>query len=66
MKKLYDVKITFDPKDCPGEVRSVALRGEFLFYKSGLTGHTDETGMVDCDEKFTPAQYDESLDNIGG
>ena len=66
MKKLYDVTIKFDPKDYDGEVKAVGLRGEFLFYKSGLTGHTDETGMVDCDEKFPPSAYSEDLDNIGG
>lgn len=66
MKKLYDVTITFNPADFPGKIESVALRGEFLFYKSGLTGHTDETGMVDCDEKFSPRQYRDDLDHIGG
>ena len=66
MKKLHEVVIRFDPKDYPGEVKAVGLRGEFLFYKSGLTGHTDETGMVDCTEKFPPAAYTEDLDNIGG
>ena len=66
MKKLYDVTITFDPADFAGEVRSVGLRGEFLFYQSGLTGHTDETGMVDCDKKYPPGQYRDGLDNIGG
>ena len=66
MKKLYEVRITFDPKDYSGEVKSAALRGEFLFYKSGLTGNTDETGMVDCEEKFPPSAYREDLDSIGG
>ena len=66
MKKLYEVTFRLDPKDCPGEVKTAGLRGEFLFYKSGLTGHTDRTGMVDCTEKFPPSQYREDLDNIGG
>ena len=66
MKQLYDVTFTFDPADFPGPVDSVGLRGEFLFYKSGLTGHTDQTGMVDCTEKFPPSQYRDDLDNIGG
>lgn len=66
MKKLYDVTLRFDPKDYPGEVNAVGLKGEFLFYKSGLTGNTDETGMVDCEEKFPPSQYTEDLDSIGG
>ena len=66
MKKLYDVKLTFDPKDHAGEVKSVAVRGEFLFYRSNLTGHTDETGMVDCDRKYTCYEYEDGMDNIGG
>ncbi len=66
MKKLYDVTITFDPADYPGEVQSVALRGDFLFYESGLTGHTDQTGMMDCDKKYPPRQYRDGLENIGG
>ncbi len=64
MKKLYDVTITFDPASYDGPVESVAVRGEFLFYESGLTGHTDKTGMVDCDKKYTPHQYAEGLDSI--
>lgn len=66
MSKLYDVTIRFDPKDYSGDVKAVGLRGEFLFYKSGLTGHTDKTGMVDCDKKYPPAEYRDDLDNIGG
>jgi len=66
MKKLYEISITFDPRDFPGKVEAVGLRGEFLFYKSGLTGNTDETGMVDCEEKFPPAQYTDDLSPIGG
>lgn len=66
MKKLYDVKITFDQADFKGEVESVGIQGEFLFYESGLTGHTDETGIVDCEEKFPPSQYREGLFPIGG
>lgn len=66
MKKVYDVTITFDPASYDGPVESVAVRGEFLFYESGLTGHTDKTGMVDCDKKYTPHQYAEGLDSIGG
>ena len=37
MKNLYDVTITFDPASYDGPVESVAVRGEFLFYESGLT-----------------------------
>ena len=66
MKKLYDVTITFDPKSVPQEVKGVLLRGEFLFYKSNLTGHTDETGMVENDPKYTPYQYEDGMDSIGG
>lgn len=66
MKQLYDITITFDPSAYSGEVNSVALRGEFLFYESGLTGHTDQTGMVDCDKKYPPREYREGLESIGG
>lgn len=66
MKKLYDVKFTLDPKNFSFPVGSAALCGEFLFYESGLTGNTDETGMVDCDKKYPPSEYREGLENIGG
>ena len=66
MKKLYDVTFRLDPAEVEGEVRAVGLKGEFLFYESGLTGHTDLTGMVDCTEKFPPSQYREGLASIGG
>ena len=66
MKKLYETRITFDPKSVPQEVKGVLLRGEFLFYKSNLTGHTDETGMVENDPKYTPYQYEDGMDSIGG
>lgn len=66
MSKLYDVNFTFDPADFKGNVETVGIQGEFLFYESGLTGHTDETGMVDCEEKFPPAQYRDGLYSIGG
>ena len=67
MKKLFDVKLTFDPADVKDiEVESVAVKGEFLFYESGLTGHTDETGMVDCEKKYPPSEYREGLYSIGG
>lgn len=66
MKTLYDVTITFDPAESPVPVKNVALVGEFLFYQSNLTGHTDKTGMVDCDKKYTPHEYREGLDSIGG
>lgn len=66
MKKLYDVTLTFDPADYPGKVEAVAVRGEFMFYRSGLTGHTDQTGMVDCEEKLPPHKYEDGMENIGG
>ncbi|MBR0087028.1 MAG: hypothetical protein IJL98_04735 [Lachnospiraceae bacterium] len=66
MKKLYDVTFTFDPADTDKEVKSVHLQGEFLFYRSNLTGNTDETGMVENDPKYPPAQYEDGMDPIGG
>ena len=67
MRKLYDVTLKLDPAKVQGvEVKSVAVKGEFLFYESGLTGHTDETGMVDCEKKYPPAEYREGLYPIGG
>ena len=66
MKKLYDITFTFDPKDYEGEVKNVYVQGEFLFYKTNLTGNTDETGMVENDPKYPPAQYEEGMASIGG
>ena len=66
MKKLYDVTLTFDPADAEEEVKSVGLIGEFLFYWSNLKGNTDEQGMVEHDPKFTPAQYEDGMSQIGG
>lgn len=68
MKKLYEVKISFNPRDFKEEVKvdAVGICGEFLFYQSGMTGHTDQTGMVDCEEKLPPSQYVDGLDSIGG
>lgn len=65
-QKLYDVTLTFDPADCAEEVKSVGVLGEFLFYKSNLTGNTDETGMVENDPKYPPAQYEPGMSQIGG
>ena len=65
-QKLYDVAFTFDPADYEGEVKSVGLFGEFLFYRSNLTGNTDETGMVEHDPKYPPAQYEQGMSQIGG
>ena len=65
-KKLYDVTLTFDPADAEEEVKTVGLIGEFLFYRSNLKGNTDEQGMVEHDPKYTPAQYEEGMSQIGG
>lgn len=65
-KKLYDITLTFDPTYSEEEVKTVGLMGEFLFYKSNLTGNTDETGMVEHDPKYTPAQYEPGMSQIGG
>lgn len=70
MKQLDKVTFRFDPKDykgnLEGNIHAVALRGEFLFYESGLTGHTDETGMMDCEKKYPPLQYQEGMEHISG
>ena len=65
-KKLYDVTLTLDPKDVQEEVKTAGVIGEFLFYRSNLLGNTDEQGMVEHDEKFPPAKYEEDMSQIGG
>lgn len=65
-KRLYTHTFTFDPAGYEGEVKTVALCGEFLFYKSNLKGHTDEQGMAEHDEKYPPAKYEEGMSQIGG
>ena len=66
MSKLYRATITFDPSSVDFPVESAAVRGEFLFYKSNMTGNTDETGMVENDPKYPPQQYEEDMSSIGG
>ena len=66
MQNLYEVKFTFDPKDYDGETKSVAVRGDLMFYRSNLTGNTDETGMIDCDRRYSHYEYEEGMDNING
>ena len=65
---LYAVTVTLDPKDVEGiEVTGVGIKGEFLFYESNMTGHTDETGMLDGVEKYyTPSEYKDGMASIGG
>ena len=64
--KLYTVTVTLDPKDVPGiEVTGAGIRGEFLFYESNMTGHTDETGMADVDKYYTPHEYKPGMASIG-
>lgn len=66
--KLYPVTITLDPNDVQDiEVTGVGIRGEFLFYESNMTGHTDETGMLDGVEKYyPPREYKSGMASIGG
>ena len=66
MGRLYNVAFTFNAEDYVGEICSVGLQGEFLFYKSNLTGNTDATGMVDNEKKYLPSEYTPGLDSIGG
>ena len=63
---MYDVTLKFDPKSYEGDVKNVGLIGEFLFYKSNMTGHTDQTGMMEHDKKYVPAAYVPGLSHIGG
>lgn len=65
-KKLYTHTFILDPADVGEEVETAALVGEFLFYWSNLKGNTDEQGMVENDPKYTPAQYEEGMSQIGG
>ena len=66
--KLYTVTVTLDPKDVSGmEVTGAGIKGEFLFYESNMTGHTDETGMLDGVEKYyPPSEYKPGMAPIGG
>lgn len=65
--KLHEVTLTLDPADVQGvEVTGVGLKGEFLFYESNMTGHTDETGMADVDKYYPPSEYQEGMSPIGG
>lgn len=65
--KMYPVTITFDPKDYPNAtISSIQLMGEFLFYTSNLTGHTDKTGMNDVQTKYIPSQYTTDMVSVGG
>ena len=66
--KLYTVTLTFDPSVIQDvEVKGVGIKGEFLFYESNMTGHTDETGMADGVEKYyPPCEYKTGLASIGG
>ena len=66
MKTIYDVTVTFDPASVAFPVESAAIRGEFLFYHSNMTGNTDETGMVENDPKYPPSAYEDGMDPIGG
>ena len=70
-KKMYDVTITLDPQDLPEDqqkkkIKNVGLIGEFLFYRSNLKDHTDEVGMVEQDQMYPPASYEEGMSSIAG
>ena len=65
--KLHEVTLTLDPADVQGvEVTGVGLKGEFLFYESNMTGHTDETGMADVDKYYPPSEYQEGMNFTAG
>ena len=63
---LFQVDFSFDPRQYDGEIVSIGLAGEFLFYRSNLTGSTDQTGMMDNTEKFPPVRYQPGMAPIGG
>lgn len=65
---LFSVTITLDPQDVQDvEVTGAGIRGEFLFYRSNMTDHTDETGMLDGVEKYyPPCEYEPGMASIGG
>lgn len=67
-EELYTVTVTLDPADVQGvEVNSAGIKGEFLFYESNMTEHTDLTGMYDGVEKlYTPYEYQPGMASIGG
>ncbi len=66
--KLYSVTVTLNPADVEDmEVTGVGIKGEFLFYESNMTGHTDETGMLDGVAKYYPPyEYQPGMASIGG
>lgn len=64
--KLYTKSFTFNPKDYNGTIKNIAVVGEFLFYKSNLTGNTDKTGMNDVKTKYVPSQYTSDMKSVGG
>ncbi len=65
MNSRQTVTFTFSPADYDGEIRTIGVMGTFLFYESGLTGHTCATGMGDNQTYFNPHQYREGLEFIG-
>ena len=66
--ELHSVTLTFDPAAVQDvEVKGVGVKGEFLFYDSNMTGHTQETGMADgLGEPVGPSGYEEGMAPIGG
>ena len=67
-ESLHTCTLTFDPQSVPDmEVTGVGLKGEFLFYQSNMTLHTDETGMADGVSKYyPPSEYESGMASIGG
>lgn len=62
---MKTVTFCFRPEWYSGEIRSVGLMGNFLFYESNLKGHSCEAGMADHTREYMPEMYRADLTPIG-
>lgn len=65
MKQLRKVVFTLAPEDVPCKIERAGILGAFLFYESGLTGHTCLTGMGGDPVYYDPHRYSEGMEYIG-
>lgn len=61
----HPVTFIFLPEYYDGEIKTVGILGNFLFYKSNLTGSTCETGMADNKDYFNPHQFEDGMEQTG-